>query len=162
MKLYSTFALTALAAISLATVRAVAHDVENPIYFKGTLQISEITAVKNGVSTTYDVPAALASQWSMSSIGTSMGFGFSSRCAPYLGETPTELRHKVTNLTAFKSIKVSDFKYEKEPVDVPDSITVVIPKGSRVEGTCGADGKTLTELTIRSPENARIVFDEKN
>ncbi len=161
MKMYSSLALAAVAAISFAAPSAFAHDVENPHYFEGTLQISEITVEREGQTKTYDVPQALASRFFMSSTGTGLSFGPTSKCAPYLGDTVTELRHKLTKMTAYQSVKVSDFKYDKVPVAVPESITVVIPKGSAVIGTCGADGKTLTELRIDAPENARIVFDEK-
>ena len=161
MKMYSSLALATVAAISFAAPLASAHDVDSPVYFQGTLVMSEITVEKDGATKTYDVPQALASKFSMSAIGDRMGFGAMSKCAPYLGKTVTELRHKVTDLVAFRYVKVDDFKSYKEAAAAPTSITVVIPKGSDVVGTCGKDGKTLTELGIDAPENARIVFDEK-
>lgn len=150
----SVLSLTlAFATILLSTL---AHAKES-VQLKGALQITELTVVKEGVQATYAVPVALSSEVYFSQGGTSLAFGrFGSRCPPYIGNTFSELRIPISNVTA----SVYDEKASQSvQVDVSKTGTVVIPTNARVFGTCGGDGKTLRELTIQTDASSPIRFE---
>ncbi len=69
-----------------------------------------------------------------------------------------ELRIPITKLAA----NTYDTDRKAQPVTVPTTGFVVVAKDSNVYGTCGGDGKTLTELTIQADEKITpIRFVEK-
>jgi hypothetical protein len=159
MKLVFSSIFALVASITITS----AHAATSPetINYSGSATISEITVVKDGKTTTYDIPRELSSKVGFSSEGDSLNFGtFRSKCAPYLGETPTEIRIPVTDVKGVAYIQVNG-EYRTSPRKVATAGVVVVAKGTNVYGTCGGDGKTLTELHINAQQVPAMTFESK-
>lgn len=151
--------------IALAMVIAVSDaSARSDIYYSGKLTISEITVVKDDQTVSYDIPVALSSHARFSSEGSSLNFGkYSSKCPPYLGDTTTELRIPISDMKAVRFQAVpSSYNHVEIPMTVPATGFVVVPEGARVFGTCGGDGKTLTELGIQVKDQQPKIRVETN
>ena len=155
------FLTVTVAAMTFFTFSAAkAGTVESTIrYFEGTLAISEISVVaEDGKTTTYDVPAELSKKAYFSSVGDSVSFGRTSKCSPYLGTTAVDMVLSASKVTAQIYDESKPWGQQNVPVKVASTGSISVPVGSRVFGTCGGDGKTLTELSIHSKEGFELSY----
>lgn len=163
MKNIFASALTALTALTILAAGSAfaASPVPNEVFYNAKFQLSEITVVNDGVQTTYDVPAELAAQGSFTSKGKEVSFGLvRSGCAPYIGDTVSEMKVNVTDVSGVHTTSMSS---EEAPtishMRAAKSGIVTIPAGSKVYGTCGTGTKSLIELSIYAKDKATISFE---
>lgn len=158
MKNVFASALTALTILSASS--AFAAPAGNISYFNAKIQLSEISVVKNGKTTTYDVPQSVANDVSFDSKFDQAHFGLRTRCMlPLLGETATEVKAVVTSGTQTLTTVGADGDVVMGKSYKIDGAVITFPKGSSVYGSCS--GTAISELVIYPQEKAAIGFQTK-